>query len=699
MREKIPFRFAEYRNAPGHEDWPQIDNFAAARNLAWSLAICPWVMWADTDDIISPEAATALRRMVEESGDKFDVLVAPYVVPDFGLHDNPRERVVRHGIARWVQPVHECLEPIPLPPSSLNPHPSKWRMVQCPEARIVHDPGPRPTAARNGRNLRILESLAESEMTTSLRYHLFAEHFAMGNIAEGVKAAHAFLLLPEAGPTERFECCLSLSMMCEAPADKIAWLQLCVQECPERREPYVLLSNLMQNAGDTRRAAAYLRCAGAQPLPEKVPWNMRRKMWGWQFTQEYARVARSEGRFAFADAIELNHFIRHDGKISLLHATRGRPQQALDARNLWLERAENPDAIEHIFGCDPDDEQGPSLGGFRHIVQDEGGGPCGAWNMAAEISHGQILVQVSDDMLPPQYWDRLILDAIGGDLSLPRVLRVSDGHRTDGLIVLAIVTRAWWLKQGYLFHPDFFSMYSDNWLTESAQKSGAIIEAREIVFEHRHPVFTGEVPHPTTARSNRLLNYATGARTLEQLRAGRAPFAWHHIPGLSSDDSPIQVHEKIIAALPEKPLCLEVGVAKGRGLAAMATLAQFRGGKARGVDHFRGTNGEAVDYPPDMEAQCRENLARVGFNGDTLLVESSLAAAARVSPLDYVFIDAAHDYENVKADIAAWWPKIRLGGYLAGHDYRDAKGVRDAVDEAFPYAEKHGECWLVQKKS
>ncbi len=37
--------------------------------------------------------------------------------------------------------------------------------------------------------------------------------------------------------------------------------------------------------------------------------------------------------------------------------------------------------------------------------------------------------------------------------------------------------------------------------------------------------------------------------------------------------------------------------------------------------------------------------------------------------LDFVYIDADHKFEAVVADIAAWLPKIRKGGIIAGHDY------------------------------
>lgn len=52
--------------------------------------------------------------------------------------------------------------------------------------------------------------------------------------------------------------------------------------------------------------------------------------------------------------------------------------------------------------------------------------------------------------------------------------------------------------------------------------------------------------------------------------------------------------------------------------------------------------------------------------------------------VDFVFIDADHSYEGCKADIQAWMPKVKRGGWLMGHDYPQRKGVREAVDEIFP---------------
>lgn len=55
--------------------------------------------------------------------------------------------------------------------------------------------------------------------------------------------------------------------------------------------------------------------------------------------------------------------------------------------------------------------------------------------------------------------------------------------------------------------------------------------------------------------------------------------------------------------------------------------------------------------------------------------------------LDFVYIDANHQFEIIKRDIEVWWPKVRPGGLFAGHDYLNGFindshfGVKQAVDE------------------
>lgn len=67
--------------------------------------------------------------------------------------------------------------------------------------------------------------------------------------------------------------------------------------------------------------------------------------------------------------------------------------------------------------------------------------------------------------------------------------------------------------------------------------------------------------------------------------------------------------------------------------------------------------------------------------------------------IDFVYLDGAHDYENVKKELEPYWQMIAPGGILAGHDYQNhgQKGLKckgcDNVPRARPYTEngiRHG---------
>lgn len=86
------------------------------------------------------------------------------------------------------------------------------------------------------------------------------------------------------------------------------------------------------------------------------------------------------------------------------------------------------------------------------------------------------------------------------------------------------------------------------------------------------------------------------------------------------------------------------------------------------------------------------------------LVMSSVTASKEFEKetVDVVFIDANHSYEAVRNDLEAWWPKIKKGGIMAGHDYFNPPpdGVKQAVDEFFQSLDlsiqiKEG-CWYVK---
>lgn len=67
--------------------------------------------------------------------------------------------------------------------------------------------------------------------------------------------------------------------------------------------------------------------------------------------------------------------------------------------------------------------------------------------------------------------------------------------------------------------------------------------------------------------------------------------------------------------------------------------------------------------------------------------------------LDFVFIDADHEYQSVINDIKAWTPKLKSGGMMSGHDTH-FPDVMKAINELIPSWEAAGidQCWFATKE-
>jgi cephalosporin hydroxylase len=84
---------------------------------------------------------------------------------------------------------------------------------------------------------------------------------------------------------------------------------------------------------------------------------------------------------------------------------------------------------------------------------------------------------------------------------------------------------------------------------------------------------------------------------------------------------------------------------------------------------------------------------------------SEASALFTDNSVEFVFIDASHEYESVLEDLEKWYPKLKVGGVIAGHDYYPSGehwiGVFRAVSE---WSSKmgievaaSGSCWVVNK--
>jgi len=83
-----------------------------------------------------------------------------------------------------------------------------------------------------------------------------------------------------------------------------------------------------------------------------------------------------------------------------------------------------------------------------------------------------------------------------------------------------------------------------------------------------------------------------------------------------------------------------------------------------------------------------EDVFRAKFQDDPRVdifkgMSWAMAEDVKDEVLDFIFIDAGHDYESVKKDILAWYNKLKPGGLLCGHDI-NLEGVRTAVELLVP---------------
>jgi len=67
----------------------------------------------------------------------------------------------------------------------------------------------------------------------------------------------------------------------------------------------------------------------------------------------------------------------------------------------------------------------------------------------------------------------------------------------------------------------------------------------------------------------------------------------------------------------------------------------------------------------------RHQLVKAKFPTHTVIRKTSKEASKDIEngSLDFVYIDARHDEVSITEDIELWYPKLRKGGMLSGHDY------------------------------
>jgi predicted O-methyltransferase YrrM len=132
-----------------------------------------------------------------------------------------------------------------------------------------------------------------------------------------------------------------------------------------------------------------------------------------------------------------------------------------------------------------------------------------------------------------------------------------------------------------------------------------------------------------------------------------------------------------------RPLvCVELGTYCGASAIAIARMIRPWGGRLTCVDTWAA--GPTPGYP-SMMMECVDNMIKAGIMASVSLVPATTVDVALhwVGGVDFLYVDAGHYYEEVLADLEAWWPKLEVGGLICGDDYDlpGWDGVKQAWDE------------------
>ena len=196
-------------------------------------------------------------------------------------------------------------------------------------------------------------------------------------------------------------------------------------------------------------------------------------------------------------------------KILIKFPTRERPEQCVKVfHKLWT-TASNGDDIFYLITVDNDDPTKDELKkkfdnyygmkGLSHFPILYGGtsnNKIHACNrdidgftkrMEKESLSWDIIILMSDDMIPQiEGWDEIIRQAMTKYYpDTDGCLWFNDGYQ-DRICTLCIIGRKYYDRFGYIYHPDYNSLFCDNEFTEVAKGLDKMAYFTTVIFKHEH---------------------------------------------------------------------------------------------------------------------------------------------------------------------------------------------------------------------
>ena len=168
---------------------------------------------------------------------------------------------------------------------------------------------------------------------------------------------------------------------------------------------------------------------------------------------------------------------------------------------------------------------------------------------------------------------------------------------------------------------------------------------------------------------------------------------FNEIPGWFSYQN---LYDKMVESANDGATFVEVGAWFGKSTNHMASKIKESKKNIEfiTIDTFKGSLDEALhqnivgSFGGDIYSDFIENTILSGNDKSFKTIKDTSENAAKHFPnnsIDYIMIDAGHDYNSVTDDLKRWYPKVKPGGIISGDDFATNifDGVTNAVNDYF----------------
>lgn len=178
------------------------------------------------------------------------------------------------------------------------------------------------------------------------------------------------------------------------------------------------------------------------------------------------------------------------------------------------------------------------------------------------------------------------------------------------------------------------------------------------------------------------------------------PFSIYQVKGDKVEElySPFPFTDALLLnALVTKNPCsvtVEIGSWTGQSSCILGLEVKKQGGKMFCIDNFKGSpESNQVEYTEGVKDVLTRNLERFDLDKTVTILEGSSDSFVDMfedESIDFMFIDADHRYSQVKRDLVNWFPKMKVGGVMTGHDFDSLIYNEEYVEKDYVEKVHHG---------